>query len=205
MNGIYKLQLTTVLLALLVLVGCAKAPTAEIEAAGQTMDQARAAGAGEYAADSLKAAEDARALLDTELKAQEERFALVRSYDKASELAAAAKAAAQQAEQDAIEGRNRAREEAATLIAEVRASLTEVKNLLDRAPSGKGTAVDLAAMRADLSAIEESLTQVDSDFAAERYLESKTGAQVARDKARSIESEILRAMEASQKRPTRRS
>ena len=53
----------------------------------------------EYAPESLKAAQDARAALDVELKAQEGKW--VKSYDKTKELAVAAKAAGDKAAADA--------------------------------------------------------------------------------------------------------
>ena len=43
------------------------------------MQQATSAGASEYAADSLKAAQDADAALDAELKAQQDKFSMFRS------------------------------------------------------------------------------------------------------------------------------
>src|SRR4029453_4833486 len=62
--------------------------------------------AGPYAPESLKAAQDARAALDVELKAQEGKW--IKSYDKTKELAAAAKAAGDKAAADAAAGKERA-------------------------------------------------------------------------------------------------
>ncbi|HET6277368.1 MAG TPA: hypothetical protein VFG08_01145 [Candidatus Polarisedimenticolia bacterium] len=199
------LPVVVVALAVIGLTGCAEAPTADIEMADQALEQARAAEAGEYAPDSLKAAEDARAQLDTELKAQEERLALVRSYDKAKELAAAAQAASDQAEQDAVAAKNVARDEAAALIAEVRTKVTEVQELLAKAPRGKGTEVDLAALKSDLTGIETALTEIDGTFAAGEYLDAKTRAQAAKESLGRIESDILGAMEAVKKPAAKRS
>ncbi|HXV77049.1 MAG TPA: hypothetical protein VD788_12100 [Candidatus Polarisedimenticolaceae bacterium] len=192
-------------LTLLLAVGCGKAPTTEIEAADETLDRAEAAGAAEYAPESFGAAEQARAELDTELKAQEEKLGVFRSYSKAQELAGAAKVAAEKAEQDAATAREDAREEAAALIADVRASLTETKELLERAPRGKGSEVDLAALQADLTGIENAAAELDRAFADGRYLEAKTGAEAAMAGAEQIKSEILRAMETAKPRTARRS
>ena len=81
------LLLTPVLLVALVVVGCAKPPQAEIDAAKNAVQAAVSAEAGDYAGESLQEAQDAVAQLEQELKAQEEKFALFRSYKKASELA----------------------------------------------------------------------------------------------------------------------
>ena len=61
-------------------VGCAKPPQAEIDAAKAALESARAE-ASEYAPEAFSAAEDAMANLETELKTQEEKFALMRRYE----------------------------------------------------------------------------------------------------------------------------
>ena len=93
------------------LAGCGAPPTAEADAARQSMASASSAGADKYAADSLKDAQAAQAALDAELKAQEEK--LIKSYDRARELAVVAKTAADKATTDATSARERAEAEEA--------------------------------------------------------------------------------------------
>ena len=80
--------------------GCGAPPAADIDAAKAAVDKAVTDGAGQYAAESIKAAQDAQAALDAELKVQEGTW--FKSYDKAKELAAAAKAAGEKAAADAV-------------------------------------------------------------------------------------------------------
>jgi TonB family protein len=87
-------------------VGCGAPPTADINAAKAAVANATAAGAGNYAADSLKAAEDAQAALDAELKAQEANW--FKSYDKAKQLALAAKEAGEKAAAEAVAAKEKA-------------------------------------------------------------------------------------------------
>lgn len=91
--------------------GCGAPPTAEADAARQSIASASSAGAEKYAAESLKAAQTAQAALDAELKAQEGKF--IKSYDRAKELAVEAKAAADKATTDATSARERAEAEEA--------------------------------------------------------------------------------------------
>ncbi len=84
---------------------CGTPPTAEMEAARQSMANASSAGADKYASESFKEAQAAQTALDAELKAQDEKF--VKSYDRSRELAAAAKTAADKAATDAAAGRER--------------------------------------------------------------------------------------------------
>ena len=86
--------------------GCGSPPNADVDAAKAALDRAGTDRAGQYAAESLKAAQDARAALDAELKAQEGKW--VKSYDKTKELAVAAKAAGDKAAADAFAGKEKA-------------------------------------------------------------------------------------------------
>ena len=86
--------------------GCASPPNADVDAAKAALDRAAADRAGQYAAESLKAAQDARAALDAELKAQEGKW--FKSYDKTKELAVAAKAAGDKAAADAVASKEKA-------------------------------------------------------------------------------------------------
>jgi TonB family protein len=84
---------------------CASRPDAEADAAKAAVDKAVSQDAGRYASASLQSAEDARAALDAELKAQDAKW--IKSYDKARELAVAAKAAGEKATADAVDGKER--------------------------------------------------------------------------------------------------
>ena len=86
--------------------GCASPPTADVDAAKAAVDKATTARADQYAAESLKSAQDARAALDAELKAQEGK--VLKLYDKTKELAIAAKAAGDKATADAVAGKEKA-------------------------------------------------------------------------------------------------
>ena len=90
----------------IIVTGCGSPPTRDVDAARAAVDKAAADRAGQYAAESLKVAQDARAALDAELKAQEAK--LFKSYDKTKELAVAAKGAGDKAAADAVAGKEKA-------------------------------------------------------------------------------------------------
>ena len=89
-----------------VLAACSAPPTAEMDAARQSIATASSANADKYAAESFKEAQAAQAALDAELKAQDAKW--MKSYDRARELAVAAKTAADKAAADAAAGCERA-------------------------------------------------------------------------------------------------
>jgi TonB family protein len=105
MRAIVKFRAIALGLAITV-TGCASPPNADVDAAKAALDKAATDRAGQYAAESLKAAQDARAALDAELKAQEGK--LFKSYDKTKALAVAAKAAGDKASEDAVAGQQKA-------------------------------------------------------------------------------------------------
>ena len=86
--------------------GCGTPPSPDIEAAKASVDKAAAGGAGQYAPDSWKAAQDAQAALDAELKVQDEKW--FKWYDKTKELAVAAKAAGDKALTEATDAKEKA-------------------------------------------------------------------------------------------------
>jgi len=109
--------------------GCASPPNADVEAAKAAIDRAATDRADQYAAESLKAAQDARAALDAELTAQEGKW--FKSYDKTKELAVAAKAAGDKAAADAVAGKEKAdavaAKERANAAARAKAKLAAVR------------------------------------------------------------------------------
>ncbi|MCX6543196.1 MAG: energy transducer TonB [Acidobacteria bacterium] len=108
--------------------GCASPPKADVDAANAALDQAAADQSDQYAPESLKDAQNARTALDAELKAQEGKW--FKSYDKAKELAAAAKAAGEKAAADAVAGKEQA--DAAAIKAKADAAAARAKVM--RAP-----------------------------------------------------------------------
>jgi len=194
-----RISLVPVLAAVaLFSVACAKEPTDAVNAAKSALDAAKAAGASDYAPEALAAADSAAAALDAELKAQNEKFALTRSYTKATELATAAKNAADQAAAAAVAGKEQMKAEAATLIAGVRGAVDAAKQALAKAPKGKGSAADLEAMNADVAGVEASLAEMDSAMAAGNYKDAKVKAEAARATLDKIVADVQAAIAAKQ-------
>jgi len=179
------------------LTGCAEPPTADIDAAKQALEAARAAEADQYAGAALTQAEDAVASMDAEVKAQQDRFALFRSYDKAKELAAAAATAGQTASTEAAAGKERVKAEAEAKMAEAKTTLETVQQMLATAPRGKGTDADLAALKGDVDGLASTLTEVENAYAEGKYLDASTTAQSLLDNANRLKADIEQAIELS--------
>jgi TonB family protein len=111
-------QLTVMVLVLAFATACDTRPTPEIEAARAARDAA-AARAGQYAPESLKAAQDAQAALDAELAVQDAKW--IKSYDRARELATEARVASEKARDEGVAAWERADAEAAAKAARAKA------------------------------------------------------------------------------------
>ncbi len=186
------------LLVAALLVGCAKPPQAEIDAAKNALSTAAASeDVKTYAPESLSSAREAASALEAEVTIQDEKFALTRKYDRAKQLAADAQAAAQRAVADAQAAKERARNEASQLIADVRQAVADVKGMLDSMPKGKGTAADIAAIRSDVDGAESALTMADSTFAEGDFLDAKAQAEAVMATAQRTRADIEQAIEMS--------
>ena len=186
---------TLALLALAALAGCAQPPTEEIAKADEAMDAARAAEAPDYAPTEWAAVEDHREQLDSELDSQRQASALSRSYEHARSLAAETTELADQAAAEALGGKARAQEDAAMAIEQAKKLEQEVARLLENAPQGKGTKVDLAAMRSDAGSSEASLQEAQRSYEAGSYLDAHVKADEVVRRLQGIKDEIERARE----------
>jgi TonB family protein len=128
MRVIFRFRTIALGLAITV-TSCASPPDADVDAAKAALDRAASERAGQYAPESLKAAQDAQAAVDAELKAQEGKW--FKSYDKTKELAVATKAAGDKAVADAVAGKERAdaiaAKEKAAAAARAKAKLAAVR------------------------------------------------------------------------------
>jgi hypothetical protein len=169
-------------------VGCGAPPTADIDAAKAAVTAATTAGAGDYASASLKAAEDAQAALDAELKAQEGKW--FKSYDTAKKLATDLKTAGETAAADAAAGKEKAKTDATQAIADAKAALTEAEGLLAKAPKGKGSAADIAAMKTDLAAAATAVTEGEAALGNGSFLVALAKADSAKKAAATVKEAV---------------
>lgn len=201
-RGMRRMQVPGALVIAGILVsGCSKPPSAEIEAADAAIQTAMQAGALEYAPESVGPMTDLRSELEAELAVQAEKWAPTRSYDLALDLSLQVKAAAERANSDAVETKETVRMETATLLEEVKIALQDVQTMLASAPTGKGTAADLAALNADLTSAAATLGEGEAAFAEGRYLEAKTKVLAVQAGTQSVKAAIEAATQA---RGTRR-
>jgi hypothetical protein len=177
----------------LVLAGCAQPPTADIEAANQALDEARQAQAAEYAPQTWTTAQDAKAKLDVEMSAQEQRWSATRTYTIVRQLAQDTKAIADRSRDEAVAGKEKVKAEATTMMAEAQTAVERAQAAVASAPKGKGTEADLASLKSDTASLDDTLAEMRKSFDAGQYNDAKVKAQAAIDTAKQVETEIEKA------------
>ena len=141
-----------------------------------------------YAPDAYRAAQDAVGQLDAEVEAQSQKFALTRSYDRVSELAAAAGTAADRVQQAANTEKERLRTEAGRIAADARRALEEATRSLEKMPEAQ-----TEGLKTDAAAAQTSLGEVESLLAAGQLKEAQQKAEMARQAITQISDTIQEA------------
>jgi len=178
-----------------VLAGCAKQPTEDISAAQKAIEDAKAAGSAKYTPEDAKKLDDSLTAAMNEIKAQDGKFALTRSYDKAKQMLAQAKADAEKVKTEIPAKKEEAKKNAVDGQEAAKAALKEAKALLAKAPMGKGTRADIAALKGDIKGIEDGLPELQQLIDKEDYVVATDKAKAIKEKADGVSNQIKEAMQ----------
>jgi len=175
---------------LAVMVGCSKAPEAEMQNANAAMEAAKTAEAEIYAGDLFRAAQDTLNAAMAVRQEQDSKFALFRSYGKAKEGFVAAEQMFNNAATEAAAEKERVRVQVEQMMVEVKALVDTTVMALQKAPRGKGSKADIELIKTDLAAVQAQLTEAETDFAAGKFMAVKSKLEAISLKARAIIDEI---------------
>jgi len=188
-----KVLIALLVLVVLGLVACAKPPQPLIDSAKLAVDQAKAAEAATYAPDALRKATDKAASLDQELAVQQDKF--FKSYTLTEQIANELTTLAAQAKNDAVAGKEQAKKDSEAAIAAAEAAVATSREDLKKAPKGKGSTADLAAMTGDVDAAQKNIDDAKADMTAEKFLDAKAKADNAKAGAEKVTADVLAAIE----------
>lgn len=181
---------------ILTLAGCASAPTEQVSAAEQAMNQAAAAEADKYVPDEFQKAQTTLDEAQTALKAEDEKFSMFRDYDpiktKLSQATEEFNSAAQAAEMKKEEVQKQNQQ----ALADAEQALASAQAALEKAPRGKGSQADLEQMRADLDAASAALDTARQQQQAGNFLDAQSQIQSAKSKADAVSSQVEEAIKA---------
>ncbi|HXH27869.1 MAG TPA: hypothetical protein VNL37_02425 [Candidatus Polarisedimenticolia bacterium] len=175
-------------LAILLALGCAKAPQEDITAAQGEIDRARQAEAETWAPTEFQAAQDSMNAAQAEITAQNEKW--MKNYDKARELLSKAKEDAAKAAEAAVANKEQGKKDADAAISGAQTAIDSAEASLKVAPVTKDSRADLALMKSDLQGAKGSLDEAHQAFETGDYKKALAVASSVKDKATSISDQI---------------
>jgi hypothetical protein len=181
--------------ASLLFFACASAPKEEIAATQAAIQAAQTDDVQTYAEESLKDATDTMKKATAEVQVQDEKFALSRDYQAASDLLKQAKEKAAKALTDAQANKLKAKADAEVLIASLATMIGDAKKALATAPRGKDTKAELEALQADFKTAEEAVAAATQSMTGEKFKDALAQANTAKDKANGIIEQVNAAKE----------
>ncbi len=183
-----------VIFTMALMLGCAKVPQAELDAAEAAMKAAQDAEVNRYMVPEFNAAKDSLNAAKAEIEKQNSKFALFRSYGRAKEMLANATNAFNAAKDAVAAKKEEVRKEAEDLLAQATPLVDEVKKLMKKAPRGKEGRAALEAMNSELAAVEGQLAEANTALAGGDYLTARAKAQAALQKLNSLAEELKEAI-----------
>ncbi len=181
--------------AAILIAGCSKAPTEQVAAAQQALEQARGAQADRYAADELSKAQAAFSQATDQIATQDKAFFLTRNYDEANRLLTEAVGELETAQKTAVGNKEKVKQEVESLTTETEAAIENAKAMLEKAPRGKDSRAELEAMKGDLDATSTALTEARAMYEKGDYLGAKASLTQSMQKAGEVTSNVELAMQ----------
>ena len=185
--------LVSVLSAWALTAGCAQPPADQINAAEHAVKDAQNSGAATYVANDYAKIEGLMAAMKQEVADQDGKFALLRDYGKAEQLAATAQAEAERVKLEAAKKMEEAKFAATQAQQDAQASVKSTLELVATAPAGKDRAA-LESIKTDAEALRASLNDVQMMLDKADYLGAQTKAKAIKEKGEAVSHEIETAL-----------
>ncbi|HQG45659.1 MAG TPA: DUF4398 domain-containing protein [bacterium] len=183
-----------VVFAMALMLGCAKVPQQELDAAKAALDAAKAAEADRYVPELFNAAKDSLTAATAEIEKQNSKFALFRSFKRAKDLIAKVTTGANDAVAQAAVKKEEVKKEAEGILAQITPAIENVKKLMKKAPRGKEGRAALEAINSDLAAVEASVAEVNTAMTNGDFLTARDKAQANLQKLNSLAEELQAAI-----------
>ncbi|MFH1569883.1 MAG: hypothetical protein ABIL09_17960 [Gemmatimonadota bacterium] len=175
------------------LVGCGgEPPTADLDAAGQSLQAAKTAGAEKYASSQLSAAQQAYDKAKSAYDAEADK--LFKNWDETKSLLTDAKTKSDRAASAAAQAKAAAKSGAEAAIADAAAAISAARDSLAAAPAGKGTEGDVEQLRTDLDGADADLSAARTAAAREDYDTAAAKAASAKTKAVAVSAGVEQAV-----------
>ncbi len=184
----------SLILSLVLVSGCSKAPQQAVDAAKTALEAAKQVEADRYLADEFKAAQDSLNAGLAEIEAQNSKFALSRNYGNATKLLEAATNSFNLIASKVEAKKEEVRTEAQQMFIDLQNGLKEAKDLLKKAPKGKEGREVLDAIQGELTTVENSLVEVTELMNNGDFMSAKDKLTAGLQKVNSIKEELTQAI-----------
>jgi len=181
------------LIGVLVLAGCSKAPTQEINDTKAKVEAADTKDMQTYAKDELaKVKSDLDAAL-AEVKRQDSKF-LFKHYGRAKQMLAKVRDEAEALKPMAAKMKEEAKNNAIAAQVEAKAAIEATKASVAKALSSKKAKSAVKTFKKDLTSLEASLTALQQTINQELYADAESTAKVIKEKVAAISNDIKAAL-----------
>jgi hypothetical protein len=184
-----------VVFAMALMLGCAKVPQQDLDAAKAALDAAKAAEADRYVPELYNAAKDSLNAATAEIEKQNSKFALFRSFKHTKELLAKVTAGANDAVAQAAVKKEEVKKEAEGILAQIAPAIENVQKLMKKAPRGKEGRAALEAINSELTAVEASVAEANTAMTNGDFLTARDKAQANLQKLGSLAEELQAAID----------
>jgi hypothetical protein len=180
--------------------GCSKVPTVAIQNAEVAIVNLEAAGAAEYAPEELNATKNSMSRMKAEVAVQDKKFVLFRKYKNSEAMALLVKQTADSV--SVITETNKATTKAAAELAitKARIACNDAKSLIEVAPVGKGSELDLKMLQADVAGVEQMVNDASLTYDSGKYKGAIIKAEASLNAANAIVSDVNAAISMGKKR-----
>ena len=192
------LALLFALLVAVMVTGCGKVPQEQINAAQMAVDSVKTIGADIYNQDEFNSLQDSLKAVIAKIEIRKSK--VFKSFDtekaELDSIIAFSKIVGANAETRKME----VMQEAGNTIDSLKSVMNENNELILKAPRGKEGASALEAMKAELAAIDSSMTEISSLYDQNNYMAALDKSKAALEKASAINVELKEAIEKTTKR-----
>jgi len=171
---------------------CGKVPQAEIDAVNAAIEAAKTAEAAVYVPNELAAVQDSVNAIMADIEAQKSK--LFKKFGPAKEKLQAALTLANQVAANAATKKEEVKAQVTTLMTDIKAVVEENKTLITKAPKGKEGRAVLEQINAEMTTIENSVTEAQSLFDNGSFMDAYNKVNAAMESAKNINTELKDAI-----------
>lgn len=193
MKSLFKM-LAVSLAFVFILAGCAKAPETEVAQLKSAIEAAKSVEADRYVPAEFNALNDSLNVVTTAIENESSKFFLFRNYKDEKATLTTTIALAETVKVNAITKKEEVRKEAQQMVIQTAMLVSDVKDLMNKAPRGKEGKAALEMISTDLSVVEASLAEVSTLINGGDYLTALDKVKAANEKALSLKTELETAI-----------